>query len=223
MASGTVHRTLTEEVLTQWGFHPNASRLAADSNAGMDERQGPDAETANLHAMRGFFGAGILQSERQAREAVDALVARRREAVLTALRNAELENAYRELGAALHTIQDACYNNYRPWPIEGTPEEAPAPESENSLEPESLGTFSPPATLTRGQSPAAILSDPVPRRADSESFEPDFETACCEMQDAPENLLRAREETGNLLRILERALGEKDRRLWSDFLGSVRR
>ena len=127
MAIIPLHKLLTKRGLEEFGFSESAQEIAARANAKVDDKQGSLAIEANLHAMRGRVGAEVagtgvmrlpstrMQSEQEAREAVNALLAAARQQVATHLLAHEYRDALKALGAALHTIQDREYHRHEPW------------------------------------------------------------------------------------------------------------
>ena len=94
----------------------------------MAENQGNDAVLANLHAMRGFLGGHgspmsmrgrRMQTEDEARRAVNALLQAAQDECLTHVRAGRFGEALGRLGAALHTVQDREYHHFEPWPFKG--------------------------------------------------------------------------------------------------------
>lgn len=126
MALIPLHKAITREVLRAAGFSDRAADRAATANAKVDEKQGNDASEANLHAMLGYVTdrvAGLsgrrLQTEREAKQAVEALLTARAEQAASAVLQSEFLQALDLLGAALHTVQDRAFHGFEPWPHAG--------------------------------------------------------------------------------------------------------
>ena len=130
MGLTSLHGQLTVSVLRESGFSTAAADFAAEANEAVDamENQGNDASLANLHAMRGFLGPGggalsmrgrRMQTEDEARAAVAALLQAAHDECLDAVRAGRDSTALSKMGAALHTVQDAEYHRFEPWPYKG--------------------------------------------------------------------------------------------------------
>jgi hypothetical protein len=127
MAIIPLHKAITKEVLSEAGFSEQAAERAATANARVDDKQGNDAAEANLHAMLGYVSdaAGTLppgrriQTEREAKQQVDALLADATEKTVAAVLRSDFLVALDLLGAALHTVQDRAFHSFEPWPFVG--------------------------------------------------------------------------------------------------------
>jgi hypothetical protein len=129
MGFTSLHGQLTVSVLTELGFNRRAADFAAAANEEVDreENQTSEASKTKLHAMRGFLEGGSgplsmrrrrMQTEQEAREAVDELLQSARQRTLQAIREGHFREALTELGAALHTVQDKEYHHFEPWPFD---------------------------------------------------------------------------------------------------------
>jgi len=109
MALIPLHKAITKEVLQAAGFSQSAAERAAMANARVDDKQGNDAAEANLHAMLGYVPDQLgtlapgrrLQTEQEAKQAVDALLTGQAEQAVTAVLKSEFLAALELLGAAL--------------------------------------------------------------------------------------------------------------------------
>lgn len=130
MGLTSLHGELTVSALSELGFGRAASTFAAEANEAVDaaQNQGNDASLANLHAMRGFLTGGggamamrgrRMQTEEEARAAVDALLQSARDEFFVHLRAGRDGAALERMGAALHTVQDREYHHFEPWPFTG--------------------------------------------------------------------------------------------------------
>ena len=127
MAIIPLHKAITKEVLTAAGFSDRAAERAATANARVDDKQGNDASEANLHAMIGYVSDQVgtvppgrrLQTEREAKQQVEALLTEAVERTVAAVLQSEFLQALDLLGAALHTVQDRAFHSFEPWPHAG--------------------------------------------------------------------------------------------------------
>jgi len=118
MAIVPLHRSITEEVLIEFGFSRRAQKIAADANAAVDEKQGSDYSEANLHSMRGYV-FGRMQSLEESQNAVLTLLERARIDIRNAVRASDYQLALKRLGEGLHTVQDREFHHFEPWPFSG--------------------------------------------------------------------------------------------------------
>jgi hypothetical protein len=127
MAIIPLHKAITREVLTAFGFSERATERAAKANARVDDKQGNDASEANLHAMIGYVSDQVgtlppgrrLQKEREAKQQVEALLTEAVDKIAAAVLQSEFLRALDLLGAALHTVQDRAFHGFEPWPHAG--------------------------------------------------------------------------------------------------------
>jgi hypothetical protein len=114
MAIKCVHAAMTKDAMKKTGFRTAACDIAAGANKNVDEKQGPSAEEANLHAM-----VGMAQSEAGARKAVAKIVDEGRSDVIQAVLRGDYERALQRMGGTLHTVQDRAFHTFEPWLYNG--------------------------------------------------------------------------------------------------------